>query len=106
MLKHIALAIGLALVPAAAMAEDQGQPNGLPEPQNEMMRLQEYVIQHSPRSFTYSHPVMVGTVLPARGVSYYQVPPEYGFGESRYTVVNHRAVLVDPQTRRVFEVIQ
>ena len=48
----------------------------------------------------------VGVVLPRDGVSYYDVPHEYmsrpGY---RYTVVNDRAVIVDPKTRRVVEVL-
>lgn len=47
----------------------------------------------------------VGTILPADGVTYYEVPAEYGVTEYRYTVVNDHPVLVEPRTRRVVEVI-
>ena len=40
------------------------------------------------------------------GVTYYEVPPEYGAREYRYTVVNDRPVLVDPRTRRIVEVVE
>jgi hypothetical protein len=48
--------------------------------------------------------VIVGDVLPP-DVVYYDVPPEYGVREYRYTVVDNEPVLVDPHTRRVVEVI-
>jgi len=38
--------------------------------------------------------VRVGAVLPEDGVTYYDVPPEYGVHDYRYTVVNGRTVLV------------
>ena len=45
-------------------------------------------------------------VLPEQGVTYYEVPPEYGARGYRYTVVNDRTVLVDPHTRRIVEVVE
>ena len=42
---------------------------------------------------------------PGRGVTYYDVPSEYGVHGYRYTVVNDRTVLVDPATGRIVEVI-
>jgi hypothetical protein len=44
--------------------------------------------------------------LPEAGVTYYDVPQEYGVREYRYTVVNDRPVLVDPRTRRIVEVVE
>ena len=44
--------------------------------------------------------------LPDDGVTYYDVPPEYGVRDYRYTVVNGRTVLVDPRTHRVVEVVE
>ena len=43
---------------------------------------------------------------PEEGVSYYDVPPEYGAQNYRYTVVNGRTVLVDPRTHRIVEVVE
>lgn len=110
MFKRILFAASLAVIPAAAMAQNQGNPNGLPEPpsiRNEMApRFQQYVIRQQPRSFTYDQPVVVGTMLPQQGISYYEVPQEYGVSGYRYTVVNNRTVLVDPQTRRIVQVIE
>jgi hypothetical protein len=62
------------------------------------------VEQHLP-SFHYRESVRVGAVLPKAGVTYYDVPAEYGAPNYRYTVVNDQTVLVDPRTRRVVEVI-
>ena len=65
-----------------------------------------YVVQQAPPSFAYSSSVAVGAVLPETGVTYYEVPAEYGVTQYRYTVVNGNPVLVDPGTRRVIQVIQ
>jgi hypothetical protein len=50
--------------------------------------------------------VRVGVVLPEQGVTYYEVPPEYGVREHRYTIVNGRTVLVEPRTRRIVEIVE
>ena len=54
----------------------------------------------------YQGEVRTGAVLPAEGVTYYDVPSEYGVREYRYTVVNDRPFLVDPRTRRIVEVVE
>ncbi len=109
MLRHVLLAVGIALTPAAAMAQNQGQPNGLPEPpgiSSELTpRFQRYVVEQRPTSYSYDQPVAVGAILPATGVTYYAVPAEYGVTNYRYTVVNDRPVLVEPGTRRIVQVI-
>ncbi len=69
-------------------------------------RFRSYVVdQHRP-SYRYREDVAVGAVLPEEGVAYYDVPPEYGVRDYRYTVVNDRTVLVDPRTRRIVEVVE
>jgi len=68
-------------------------------------RFRTYVVQQNIPSYTYSSQVVVGAELPAAGVTYYEVPAEYGVREYRYTVVNNRPVLVDPRTRRIVQVI-
>lgn len=68
-------------------------------------RFRSYVVdQHRP-SYRYRDNVAVGVVLPEEGVTYYDVPPEYGVRDYRYTVVNDRTVLVDPRTRRIVEIV-
>jgi hypothetical protein len=47
----------------------------------------------------------VGSELPGEGVTYYEVPSEYGVRDYRYTVVNNQTVLVDPRTHRIVEII-
>ncbi|WID97443.1 DUF1236 domain-containing protein [Bosea vestrisii] len=110
MLKHAILTAGLVLASTAAMAQNQGQPNGLPEPpgiSSEMApRFQRYVVDQRQMSYSYDQPVVVGAILPTTGVTYYAVPQEYGAGSNyRYTVVNNRPVLVEPGTRRIVQVI-
>jgi uncharacterized protein DUF1236 len=69
-------------------------------------RFRHYVIEERRPSYRYEGDVRVGAVLPEAGVTYYDVPPEYGVREYRYTVVNDRPVLVDPRTRRIVEVVE
>ena len=56
-------------------------------------------------SYTYREDVRVGAALPSSGVTYYEVPREYGATQYRYTIVNNRAVLVDPGSHKIVEVI-
>jgi hypothetical protein len=44
-------------------------------------------------------------VLPESGVTYYDVPADYHVSGYRYTYVNDHAVLVDPHTRRIVQII-
>lgn len=69
-------------------------------------RFHRYVVEEHRPSYRYEGDVRVGAVLPEVGVTYYEVPPEYGVHEYRYTVVNDRPVLVDPRTRRIVEVVE
>ena len=69
-------------------------------------RVQQYVIQQRQPSYRYQEEVRVGAVLPPTGVQYYELPAEYGAPQYRYTYVNDRAVLVDPRTRQIIQVIQ
>lgn len=69
-------------------------------------RFREYVVEEHVPSYTYREPVRAGVVLPSDGVTYYEVPSRFHVrGNYRYTVINGHAVLVEPQTRRVVEVI-
>jgi Protein of unknown function (DUF1236) len=69
-------------------------------------RFHRYVVDEHRPSYRYDGDVRVGAVLPEAGVTYYDVPQEYGVREYRYTVVNDRPVLVDPHTRRIVEVVE
>lgn len=69
-------------------------------------RFREYVTHEKRPSYSYKEDVRVGAVLPSSGVTYYEVPREYGVTKYRYTVVNNRTVLVDPGTHKIVEVIE
>jgi hypothetical protein len=69
-------------------------------------RFHSYVVERHHPSYQYGEDVRVGAVLPEEGVTYYDVPPEYGVRDYRYTVVNNRTVLVDPRTHRIVEVVE
>jgi Protein of unknown function (DUF1236) len=69
-------------------------------------RFRQYVVQQRPPSHRYQEEVRVGAVLPSSGVTYYEVPAEYGVRDYRYTVVNDRTVLVDPRTHRVIQIVE
>jgi Protein of unknown function (DUF1236) len=69
-------------------------------------RFHHYVVEEHRPSYRYEGNVAVGAVLPEAGVTYYDVPPEYGVRSYRYTVINDRPVLVDPHTRRIVEIVE
>jgi len=53
-----------------------------------------YVSGQKHSSYRYDREVRVGADLPSSGVTYYEVPREYGVTKYRYAVVNDRTVLV------------
>jgi uncharacterized protein YcfJ len=67
-------------------------------------RFRTYVSGQRHPSYRYDRELRVGADLPS-GVTYYEVPHEYGVTNYRYTIVNDRTVLVDPGTHRIVEVI-
>jgi uncharacterized protein YcfJ len=69
-------------------------------------RFRSYVSERRVPSYRYEHEVRVGADLPSSGVTYYDVPQEYGVTNYRYTVINDRTVLVDPHSHRVVQVIE
>lgn len=69
-------------------------------------KFRQYVVQQNVPSYRYEEEVRVGAVLPPSGVTYHEVPAEYGAAEYRYTVVNNTPVLVEPRSRRIVQVIQ
>lgn len=69
-------------------------------------RFRSYVVERRHPSYTYSNDLAVGAILPGDGVTYYDVPQEYGVSNYRYTVVNGRTVLVEPGTRRIVEIVE
>lgn len=73
---------------------------------NDRPRFHSYVAERHYPSYRYNEDVRVGAVLPESGVTYYDVPQDYGVRDYRYTIVNDRTVLVDPRTHRIVEVIE
>ena len=73
---------------------------------DERPRFHSYVVEQHRPSYQYREDVRVGAVLPEEGVTYYEVPQEYGVRDYRYTVVNNRTVLVDPRTHRIVEIVE
>lgn len=73
---------------------------------DERPRFRSYVVEQRRPSYQYREDVRVGVVLPEQGVTYYEVPAEYGAREYRYTVVNGRTVLVEPRSRRIVEIVE
>ncbi|HVL71214.1 MAG TPA: DUF1236 domain-containing protein [Beijerinckiaceae bacterium] len=80
-----------------------GMAGGMAEAQQPQFR--QYVVRRDVPSYRYQNEVRVGTVLPSDGITYYEVPQEYGVTGYRYSVVNDQIVLVDPGSRRVVQVI-
>ena len=68
-------------------------------------RFRTYVNERHYPSYKYDREVRVGADLPESGVTYYDVPREYGTTKYRYTIVNDRTVLVDPSSHRIMQVI-
>lgn len=68
-------------------------------------RFREYVVTRQHRSYDYDGEVVVGHQLPREGVTYYPVPREYGETQYRYTIINNRTVLVDPETGRIIQIL-
>ena len=69
-------------------------------------RFREYVVRERRPSYRYSEDLRVGAILPESGVTYYEVPAEYHAPAYRYAYVNDHAVIVDPRTRRIVEIIE
>lgn len=68
-------------------------------------RFREYVVREHHPSYRYDSDFRVGATLPESGVTYYDVPPEYHVQGYRYSYVNDHAVLVDPRTHRIVQII-
>jgi hypothetical protein len=68
-------------------------------------RFREYVVHERLPSYRYRSDFRVGAILPERGVTYYEIPGEYHVRGLRYAYVNDHAVLVDPRTRQIVQII-
>jgi hypothetical protein len=68
-------------------------------------RFHEYVVHEHVPSYRYDSDFRVGAVLPESGITYYDVPAEYHVQGYRYAYVNDHAVLVDPRTHRIVQIV-
>jgi hypothetical protein len=68
-------------------------------------RFREYVVRERHPSYRYDNDFRVGAMLPESGVTYYDVPADYHINGYRYAYVNDHAVLVDPRTHRIVQII-
>jgi hypothetical protein len=68
-------------------------------------RFRTYVVEQRVPSYRYESDFRVGATLPENGVTYYEVPAEYHVQGYRYTYVNDHAVLVDPRTHQIVQII-
>ena len=87
----------------SVIVEDDDDIDGIAVDQRPAFR--EYVVRERRPSYRYSDDLRVGVILPESGVTYYEMPAEYRAPGYRYTYVNERAVIVDPRTRRVIDII-
>jgi len=72
----------------------------------EIPRFHDYVIREHRSAYVYAEDPRVGMILLATGITYYRVPAGFSVSPAyRYTIVNEHAVLVDPRTRTVVQVI-
>jgi len=112
----LAILAGATAIPFTANAQqrvivEEGVTTGLGGPSVGIIpdearpRFRQYIVEERVPSYSVNGPVAVGTVLPEAGVTYYDVPQQYGATNYRYTVVNDRPILVEPRTRRVMQVI-
>jgi hypothetical protein len=132
MLKSMIIAAAIAVVPAVALADDAAPVAGAAAGAvggaiiggpvgavigggvglvvggiagNQQPRFHDYVVEERRPSYQWRERVAVGAELPPDGVTYWEVPQEYGARDYRYTVVNGETVLVDPRTHRIVQII-
>ena len=74
--------------------------------EGQLPAFREYVVREHIPNYSIPDRVIVGTVLPEVGVTFYDVPPSFVATPYRYTIVNGSTVLVEPRTRRVVQVIE
>lgn len=69
-------------------------------------RFRDYVIREHRSAFVYGEDPRLGMILPPTGITYYEVPPQFGVAPAyRYAIVNDHVILVEPRTREVVQVI-
>ncbi len=69
-------------------------------------RFHDYFVSEGHPSYVYQRTLKAGDILLVDNITYYPVPPEFGMhGDYRYAIINDEAVIVDPHTHRIVQVI-
>lgn len=68
-------------------------------------KIKTYLMKEKPKSMKITESVSVGTALPST-VELRPLPSDVGVTQYRYTVVNEKAVLVDPTSRKIIQIIE
>ena len=66
--------------------------------------LRGYVYREPRPSYRYDDEVVVGRELRRGPYESYPVPEQYGVSEHHYAIINNRAVIFHPQTRRIIHI--
>jgi hypothetical protein len=66
--------------------------------------LRGYIYREPPPYYRYDDEVVVGRELRPGAYQSYPVPDQYGVPGHHYAIVNNRAVVFHPQTRRIIHV--
>jgi Protein of unknown function (DUF1236) len=109
----IAAIAGVMSAPIAAQAQTTGSARGAVIVDDDAPGIavdqrpafREYIVRERVPTYTIPDRVIVGSVLPEAGVTYYDVPQSFGATPYRYTVVNGQTILVEPRSRRIVQVI-
>lgn len=111
----VAVACGVFALPATVRAEDGenaaiisgliGGALAASVPYEQRQPLRQYVVRERPRSYVYDEELAVGREFRYGPYGTQEVPEEYGVpGHHHYAVVNNRAVIFHPHTRRIIHV--
>ena len=84
--------VGAAIATGAVVPYEQREP------------LHGYIVRENRPSYRYDDEVVVGRELPPGAYESYPVPEQYGVREHHYAIVNDRAVVFHPRTRRIIHV--
>jgi formylmethanofuran:tetrahydromethanopterin formyltransferase len=68
-------------------------------------KVKTFVMKEKKPSMKITESVTVGAVLPS-SVQFYELPADVGVTQYRYTVVNDKAVLVEPSSRKINDIIE
>ena len=78
--------------------------SGVVVPYEQREPLRGYVYREPRPVYRYDDEVVVGRELRPGGYESYPVPDQYGVPGHHYAIINNRAVVFHPQTRRIIHV--